>query len=101
MAAAATTIIPERQALRTLYDEAVAEINATRNNILTTGFYAKTGDAIFDAGYLALSDAVTDTRRMHTVSAPAGGGKTTFSYALIAAVTRYADGNPTHPRNCD
>src|SRR6516162_5176032 len=34
---------------------------------------------------------------MHTVSAPAGGGKTSFSYALVAAVTRYADERPDAP----
>jgi hypothetical protein len=89
--------VPDRLALRALYDAAVAEINTSRDNILTTGFYAKTGDAVFNAGYLALSDAITGTRRMHTVSAPAGGGKTSFSYALVAAVTRYADGRPDAP----
>jgi hypothetical protein len=89
--------LPDRLALRALYDAAVAELNASRNNILTTGFYAKTGDAVFNAGYLALSDAVTDTRRMHTVSAPAGGGKTSFSYALVTAVTRYAGNRPEAP----
>jgi len=83
--------MPEREALRALYDQAVAELNPSRDNILTTEFYAKTGDAVFNAGYSALSDGVTNTRRMHTVSAPAGGGKTTFAYALIAAVTRYAE----------
>ena len=37
---------------------------------------------------------------MHTVSAPAGGGKTSFSYALIAAVTRYAEQNRDAPYGC-
>ena len=31
---------------------------------------------------------------MHTLSAPAGAGKTSFSYALIAAVTREPEENP-------
>src|SRR5580692_5115641 len=84
-------VTPDREALRALYDQAVAELNPSRDNILTTEFYAKTGDAVFNAGYSALSDGVTNTRRMHTVSAPAGGGKTTFAYALIAAVTRHAE----------
>jgi hypothetical protein len=88
---------PDRAALRALYDAAAAELNPSRNNILTTEFYAKTGDAVFNAGYIALSDAVSGTRRMHTVSAPAGGGKTTFAYALIAAVTRYADDRTDAP----
>ncbi len=89
--------MPERAALRALYDAAVAELNPSRENMLTTEFYAKTGNAVFNAGYLALSDAISGTRRMHTVSAPAGGGKTTFAYALIAALTRYADSRPDAP----
>jgi hypothetical protein len=91
------SIALDRSALRALYDQAVDEINTSRNGILTTNFYAKTGDAIFNAGYLALSDAATGTRRMHTVSAPAGAGKTSFSYALIAAVHRYAETTPNGP----
>lgn len=48
---------PDRQALRALYDEAVTQINGTRLSVnLTTGFYAETGDSVFEAGYLALSD---------------------------------------------
>ncbi|HUI14060.1 MAG TPA: hypothetical protein VL048_11400 [Xanthobacteraceae bacterium] len=92
-----TATMPNRTALRALYDAAVAELDPSRNNILTTEFYAKTGDAVFNAGYSALSDAVDGTRRMHTVSAPAGGGKTTFAYALIAAITRNADSSPDVP----
>jgi hypothetical protein len=83
--------LPDRSALRKLYDTAIAEINATRGSkLLTTDFYAKTGDAVFDVGCLALSDAMTDTRRIHTVSAPPGGGKTTFSHAFVIALARYA-----------
>lgn len=89
---------PDRAALRVLYDAAIVEINTSRNtNLLTTDFYTKTGDAVFDAGCLALSDAATDTRRMHTVPAPAGGGKTSFAYALALAVTRYAENRPNAP----
>ena len=92
-----TIKVPVSEALKALYDEAIIQLNPLRDNILTTEFYAKTGDAVFNAGYLALADTVTGTRRMHTVSAPAGGGKTSFAYALIAAVTRYADNNPEAP----
>ena len=88
------------EALRALFDGAVEEINASRGNRLTTEFYAKTGDAVFNAGCAALSDYHTDNRLMRTVSAPAGAGKTSFSYALIAAVTRYAEGNPDAPYGC-
>ena len=72
--------------LRALYDEAIKQINPSRSAIdLTTGFYAETGNAVFDAGYLALSDFCKGSvgpRRLHVVSAPAGGGKTSYSYAL-------------------
>jgi hypothetical protein len=90
-----TTELPHRQTLRTLYDEAIAELNPTRNYSLTKDFSAKIGDAVFEAGYSALNDAVTDTHRMLTVSAPCGSGKTSFSYALAAAVTRLAERDPT------
>ena len=90
--------MPDHSELRKLYDAATAEINASRNNnLLSTEFYAKTGDALFDVGCLALSDAITDTRRMHTVSAPPGGGKTSFSHAFVIALTRYADSRPDAP----
>ena len=92
---------PDRDALRALYDAAVAEINMSRDGgLLTTEFYAKTGDALFDIGCLALGDAISNTRRMHTVSAPAGGGKTSFAYALIAAVARHAENYPNAPYGC-
>ena len=96
--------IPDREALRALYDEAVNEINQSRDNVkLTTEFYAKTGNGVFNAGYLALSDYCIATKapqRLHVVSAPAGGGKTSFSYALILAVTRYAEWTPDAPYGC-
>jgi len=90
----------DREALRVHYDEAVAEINITRRGLLTTEFYSKTGDAMFSAGYAALSDWNADTRRMLTLSAPAGAGKTSFSYALMMAVTRNAENNPAAPYGC-
>jgi hypothetical protein len=81
--------IPDRIALRALYDQAVEEINATRDTKLSTEFHAKISNAIFNVGLAALTDCCTNTKRMHTVSAPPGAGKTSFSYALIAALTRY------------
>ena len=90
----------DRQALRARFDEAVTEINPTRGGRLTTMFYAKTGDAVFTAGCAALNDHCTGTKRMHTLSAPAGAGKTSFSYALIAAVTQEAEDNPEAPYGC-
>jgi hypothetical protein len=91
------TILPNKQTLRVLYDAAIAELNPRRNNSLTTDFYAKVGDAVFKAGCEALSDSVTNTKQLHTVAAPCGSGKTTFAYAFIAAMTRYADKTPTAP----
>ena len=86
--------VPDREALRALYDEAVKQINPSRPTIdLTTGFYAETGNAVFEAGYLALSDyckGPSGPHRLHTVSAAAGGGKTSYSYALMLALTRYS-----------
>jgi hypothetical protein len=96
--------VPDRDALRALYDEAVKQINPSRPTIdLTTGFYAETGNAVFDAGYLALSDFCKGSvgpRRLHVVSAPAGGGKTSYSYALMLALMRYADQQPNAPYGC-
>jgi len=92
--------VPNHEALRALYDAAAEEINVTRGNDLNTAFYNKTKDAVFNAGHAALSDFHTDTRRMHIVSAPVGGGKTSFSYALIAAATRYAEQNPDAAYGC-
>ena len=95
---------PDREALRALFDEAVQEINQSRHDTkLTTDFYAQTGNGVFEAGYLALSDYCMGTKapqRLHVVSAPAGGGKTSFSYALILAVTRYAERTPDAPYGC-
>src|SRR6516162_9447800 len=65
--------------------------------------YAETGNAVFDAGYLALSDHCKGSagpRRLHVVSAPAGGGKTSYSYALMLALTSYADQHPDAPYGC-
>jgi hypothetical protein len=93
--------MPNRDALRALYDEAVNQINVARgNDLLITPWYAETGNAVFKAGYLALSDAVTDTRVLRTVPAPAGGGKTSFAYAFIAALTWYAEKHPEAPYGC-
>ena len=92
-----TTAPVDHASLRALYDTAVAEIQPTRRADLTNSFYAQIGDAIFNAGCLALSDAATDTHRMLTMSAPAGSGKTSFSYALAVALTRYAENNPGAP----
>jgi hypothetical protein len=94
---------PDRDELRGLYDQAIAEVNATRSSIdLTKGFYAENGNSVFDAAYLALTDHCSSsvTPWVRVVSAPAGGGKTSFSYAMMMAVTRYADAHPEAPYGC-
>lgn len=96
-------VLPDRNELRVLYDQAIIEVNATRSHIdLTKGFYAETGNSVFDAAYLALTDHCggTVTPKLRVVSAPAGGGKTSFSYAMLMAVTRYADAHPEAPYGC-
>jgi hypothetical protein len=90
---------PNKAALRALYDEAAAEINRDRNNDqLRTSFYARIGDAVFDAAYKALEDTVADKQLMRVVSAPPGAAKSSFAYAFAAALARYGDANSGHVR---
>ena len=92
--------VPDREALRALYDAAVDEINAIRNDKLETKFHRKIGDAVFAGCYAALSDHSTRKRRMHTVAAAPGSGKTSFSLAFIVAMTRYAEQRPEALYGC-
>ena len=115
------TTIPDRQALRALYDKAVTQINKSRPAInLSNGFYADTGNSCFRGGLsrpfgpLCVSKRppkrlplgtycsafMTSVQRLHVVSAPAGGGKTSFSFALMMALTRYAEKTPKAPYGC-
>jgi hypothetical protein len=86
--------VPDREALRALYERAVDETNATRTNPLTSTFYLKIKDAVFEACYAALCDQHSNAKRVHTVAAPPGAGKTTFSVAFIVALTRYTAEHP-------
>jgi hypothetical protein len=86
------TVVPERAALRALYDEAI--LAAPNRDLLTTPFYMQIGDAVFEACYQAMGDAVANTHRMLTVPAPCGAGKTSFAYSFAVALTRYAENNP-------
>ena len=90
-------ILPDRDELKVLYDTAIDKLNPSRGGILTTPYYAKVGDAVFETGYKALEDSINNVRRMHTIAAPAGGGKTSFSYAFVAALTHYAKQHPDAP----
>jgi hypothetical protein len=102
--------IPTREQLRTEFDAAIHDLKQLRpKQNLTTGFAAKIGDSVFDAGYRALEDGVGASRasgaaaagtqgskdqprqpRLHVVSAPVGSGKTSFTLALITACVRFA-----------
>ena len=84
----------DRDALHAFYVEAVAEINAARNDLLGSAYYLKIRDAVFEARYGALCDHHVGKRRMLTVAAPPGAGKTSFSLAFIVAMTRYAEKHP-------
>ena len=91
----------DRDEVRRLYDAAVNEIGRNRPDIdLTTGFYAETGNSVFEAGHIALTDYTNCARRLNVVSAPSGGGKTTFAFALMVAMTRYAERHPDSPAGC-
>jgi superfamily II DNA or RNA helicase len=84
--------VPDREALRALYDEA-ADVISAKNN-LNTPWHRKIRDAVFEACYAALCDHHSGKRRMLTVAAPPGAGKTSFSMAFIVAFTRYAEQHP-------
>jgi hypothetical protein len=99
--------MPTREALRALYDTAIREIDQSREEPrLTTGFYAQIGDAVFEAAYSALEDFCTPepdrpaVPRLHVVSTPVGSGKTSFSLALITALTRLANVSKDAPHGC-
>ena len=91
--------LPNRAALRREFDAAVIEIDQSRpGSKLTTAFYSRIGDSVFNAGYSALADASAASdaseataHRLHVVSAPVGSGKTSFSLAFIAAVVRLSE----------
>jgi formyltetrahydrofolate synthetase len=88
-------MIPERKVLRAAYDAVIAEIDAARGTSqLTTAFYAKVGDAIFEACYRALENRNQASPILQVVPAPVGSGKTTFTLALIAAHVRLACCSP-------
>jgi hypothetical protein len=78
-------MIPAREALRQAYDAAIEEIDSARGSRqLTNAFYAKIGDAIFEACYSAPSPECVqwDTRRVSTAARHGGGA--------ISNVTRLA-----------
>lgn len=101
--------LPRRDTLREAFDATVRRINEVRGPTtdLTTAFYAQIGNSVFEAGFTALTDACNaangltkESPRLHVVSAPVGGGKTSFSMALMAAVTNVAEADPSAPYGC-
>src|SRR5215471_10270264 len=98
--------LPRRDQLRMEFDAAVIHLDQSRTHpMLTTEFYRRIGDSVFDAGYQALHDFVIHhhrdfdgpTTRMHVVSAPVGSGKTSFSLAFVTALVRCAEHGPMAP----
>jgi hypothetical protein len=96
--------LPPRSEFRRYADAAIATVNATiRCGLkMTTGFYAKTGDAVFEASYRTLEDRCEgrDNAPLHVINAPAGAGKTSFAYAVMLAVTNYAEDHKDAPYGC-
>jgi len=98
-------MIPAKEALRAAYDAVIKEIDSTRGSQqLTNAFYAKVGDAVFDACYRALEQSaqgvVTLPPRLHVVSAPMGTGKTSFTLAFITALVRLGENDPQVRCDC-
>jgi hypothetical protein len=92
------TVMPDRQELRALFDEEADAISM--KNDLNTPWHRKLRDAVFEACYTALGDYRSRKRRLLTVSAPPGAGKTSFACAFIVAMTRYAERHPEAPQGC-
>src|SRR5262245_1004123 len=101
-------MIPTKAALRSAFDAAVRQVDGGRERpMLTNEYYADIGASVFEAGYQALQDFVAAQEseirsqpRLHVVSAPAGGGKTSFSLALIAALVRLTEKREQGPMGC-
>jgi hypothetical protein len=92
------TVLPDRQELRALFDQE-ADAISLRNN-LDTPWHRKLRNAVFEACYAALGDYRSRKRRLLAASAPCGAGKTSFAWAFIVAMTRYADKHPNAPQGC-
>jgi hypothetical protein len=120
-------VIASRDDVRAAYDDAIREIEQVRGtHQFEDGFHGRVADAVFDACYSALKHysacveqkgpvdiatraqlrATKDTQantvqpRLHVLSAPMGTGKTTFSMAFMAAITRLAESYPEMPLGC-
>jgi hypothetical protein len=105
--------MPTREALLSEFNAAVQQIDQARSGSnLTSDFYARIGDSVFDAGYSALADTcdhggqprspakTKEPHRLHVVSAPVGSGKTSFAMALIASVVRLQQRCEDAPFGC-
>jgi hypothetical protein len=118
---------PSREEVRAAYDAAIRDIEAVRGtDQFQDQFHGRVADAVFDACYSALehysawieqrgraevattaqlratgrTQANTMQPRLHVLSAPMGTGKTTFSMAFMATITRLAEDNPGIPFGC-
>jgi hypothetical protein len=116
-----------RDLMRAAYDDAVREIESGRPvKQLTNLFYTVIGNSVFDACCTALEDYRMSVAlrghakpatleelkrvgaanqegfhpRLHVVSAPMGAGKTTFSQAIMMALVRLSEKDPSLPPGC-
>ena len=100
-------MIPARETLRAAYDAVIEQIDRSRaSQQLTSAFYSKVGDAIFDTCYRAVEHSeaakagVKIPKALKVVSAPMGAGKTTFTLAFITALVQLGEHDPEAPRGC-
>jgi hypothetical protein len=118
---------PTREEVRAAYDAAIRDFEAVRStHQFQDQFHGRIADAVFDGCYGALehrsawieqrgpADVATTAQlramrgtqantvqpRLHVLSAPMGTGKTTFSMAFMAAITRLAEDHPGMPFGC-
>src|SRR4051812_704133 len=90
---------PQRDTLRIEFDKAVSEMpNAA---VLTNGFNARIGAAVFEAHLSALESAENrgdGPAPLSITSAPPGRGKTSFALAFHAALVRASITVPSLPK---
>jgi hypothetical protein len=109
-------VLPDRAVLRAEFDAAIQNLidKGLTTPLLTSHWYARIGNSVFDACYRALEDACEakgsegfsgtpygpSKSRLHVISSPVGGGKASFSVAFIAASVRLAERDNDAPYGC-
>jgi len=85
----ATLIVPGQEVFRSLYDQTIPKLQ--NYDSINTKWHAQVGDAVFESVCLALADTISGERRMHTVSAAIGAGKTSFAIASLVAQAQWSE----------